>query len=33
MFGKRMLRTFVPKRGEIAGGWRKMRNKELQNLQ
>jgi hypothetical protein len=33
MFENRMLRRiFVPKRGEIIGGWRKLHNEELHNL-
>jgi hypothetical protein len=27
-----MLRTFGPKRKEVAGGWRRVHNEELQNL-
>jgi hypothetical protein len=33
MFENRELRRiFGPKREEVAGGWRKMRNEELRNL-
>jgi hypothetical protein len=27
-----LRRIFVPKRGEVAGGWRKLHNEELHNL-
>jgi hypothetical protein len=29
VFQKRMLRIFVPKRDEVMGGWRKLRNELL----
>jgi hypothetical protein len=33
VFENRVLRrTFGPKRDEVTGGWRKMRNEELHNL-
>jgi hypothetical protein len=33
VFENRMLRRiFVPKRDEMTGGWRKLRNEELHNL-
>jgi hypothetical protein len=33
MFENRVLRgIFGPKRGEVAGGWRGLHNKELRNL-
>jgi hypothetical protein len=33
VFEKRMLgRIFGPKRGEVTGGWRKLHNEELYNL-
>jgi hypothetical protein len=33
VFESRVLRRiFGPKRGEVAGGWRKLHNKELHNL-
>jgi hypothetical protein len=33
MFENRVLkRIFRPKRGEVTGGWRKLRNEELHNL-
>jgi hypothetical protein len=33
VFENRVLRPlFVPKKGEVTGGWRKLHNEELQNL-
>jgi hypothetical protein len=33
LFENRVLRTiFIPKRDEIMGGWRKLRNEELHDL-
>jgi hypothetical protein len=33
VFENRVLRrVFVPKRDEVTGGWRKLRNEELHNL-
>jgi hypothetical protein len=32
VFENMMLRIFGPKRGEVIGGWRKLRNEELHNL-
>jgi hypothetical protein len=33
MFVSRLLRRiFVPKREEVAGGWRRLQNEELHNL-
>jgi hypothetical protein len=32
VFENRVLRIFGPKRDEVTGGWRKLHNKELHNL-
>jgi hypothetical protein len=32
VFENRVLRIFGPKRDEVTGGWRKLRNEELHNL-
>jgi hypothetical protein len=32
VFEDRVLRIFGPKRDEVTGGWRKLRNKEPRNL-
>jgi 1,2-phenylacetyl-CoA epoxidase catalytic subunit len=32
VFENRVLRIFVPKREEMAGGWRRLHNEELDNL-
>ena len=31
-FDRVLKRTFVPKKGEMAGGWRKLRNEKLHDL-
>jgi hypothetical protein len=32
VFGNRVLRTFGPKREEVAGGWRRLHNEELHTV-
>jgi hypothetical protein len=32
VFENKMLRTLGPKRDEVTGGWRKLRNEELHNF-
>jgi hypothetical protein len=32
VFKNRVLRVFVPKREEVAGGWRRLHNEELHNF-
>jgi hypothetical protein len=32
VFENKVLKIFGPKREEVTGGWRKLHNKELQNL-
>jgi hypothetical protein len=32
VFENRVLRIFGPKRDEVTGGWRRLRNEELHNL-